>query len=162
MLATVAAVAALLAAWQMIGPEKPVRVPALHPPHAVKAVAAPRPTGTEDDPPVDDSTPPPAPAASADEPTRRDLEAGMEKTKKHVAHCQSLEQFAGTLQVRVVIGKSGSVQSVSVLPPVDKTETAACVIKAVKTTAAFPRFKGELTPSVELVYPFYFRADGVM
>lgn len=164
LLAVAGGAAVLVAAWVLAAPDPPLRIPPLHPPHAVRAAqpTARAPGAPEDDPIVDDAPPPPSATGNPDEPTRRDLEAGMEKTKKHVARCQSLEQFSGTLMVRVVIARSGNVQSVTVQPPLDKTLTGQCVQKAVKNAAEFPRFKGEQTPSVELTYPFFFRGDGVM
>lgn len=162
LLGVVAGAAALAAAWVLAAPDPPLRVPPLHPPHVVRAPqAATRAPGASDEDPIVDDLPP-TPASAADEPTRRDLEAGMEKTKKLVGRCQSLEQFAGTLTVRVVIARSGNVQSVSAVPPFDKTLTGECVVKAVKREASFPRFRGEQTPTVELIYPFFFRNDGVL
>jgi hypothetical protein len=94
--------------------------------------------------------------ALPEEPNRHDLEDAMEKIRTHVDECQALEQFAGTVQVRVVIDRSGSVKSAQAVEPLDETQTGQCVAREVKH-ATFPRFRGTLTPTIELVYPFYFR-----
>jgi hypothetical protein len=91
-----------------------------------------------------------------EEPNRHDLELAMDKIKKRLETCQSLEQFIGTVQVRVIIERSGNVKSANALPPLDQTQTGQCIVKEVKH-ASFPRFRGTLTPSVELIYPVYFR-----
>jgi hypothetical protein len=158
----------VLAAWWQLAPGPTPRVRTLRPPHPVRAAAAADAGArTPDDETAEDT--PPAPVAAGpndlpEQPSRHDLEAGMERVKKQVARCQSLEQVTGALWVRVVIARSGSVQSVSALPPHDKTPTGECVAKAVKHEASFPRFRGELTPTVELTFPFYFRgaSDGVL
>jgi hypothetical protein len=91
-----------------------------------------------------------------EEPNRHDLEDAMDKVKKHVDKCQTLEQFAGIVQVRVVIDRSGNVKNAHALEPLDQTQTGLCVAKEVRH-ASFPRFRGTLTPTIELIYPFYFR-----
>jgi hypothetical protein len=84
---------------------------------------------------------------------RHDLEAGMEKVRAAVGACAEVEHYAGVATVRIVIAPTGAVQAVSVLPPLDETETGACVSKAVRA-ATFPRFRGTVIPTVELTYPF--------
>jgi hypothetical protein len=91
-----------------------------------------------------------------EDPDRHEMEAAMDKVRKRVEACQSLEQLAGIIQVRLVIDRSGNVRSAHVLPPLDETQTGLCVAREVKH-ASFPRFRGTLTPTVELIYPFYFR-----
>jgi hypothetical protein len=91
-----------------------------------------------------------------EDPDRHDLEDAMEKVRKRVEACQALEQLAGIVQVRVVIDRSGSVKSAHALEPLDETQTGQCVAREVKH-AVFPPFRGTLTPTVELVFPFYFR-----
>jgi hypothetical protein len=92
---------------------------------------------------------------SGEEPTRRDLEAGMAAAEARVLACRSVENFAGLLSVRVVITRGGQVQSATVLPPNDQTPTASCVAHAVQS-ATFAHFRGQLHPTVELIYPFSF------
>ena len=91
-----------------------------------------------------------------EEPDRHDLEEAMEKVRKRVESCQSLEQLAGIVQVRLVIDRSGNVKSAHALEPLDQTQTGQCVAREVRH-ASFPRFRGTLTPTIELIYPFYFR-----
>jgi hypothetical protein len=91
-----------------------------------------------------------------EEPDRHEMEEAMEKVRKRVEACQSLEQLAGIVQVRVVIDRSGNVKSAHAVEPLDETQTGQCVAREVKH-ASFPRFRGTLTPTIELVYPFYFR-----
>jgi hypothetical protein len=91
-----------------------------------------------------------------EEPGRHDFEQAMAKVRPRVDQCRQLEQFVGLVQVRVVIERSGGVKSAQTLPPLDETQTGQCVAKAVRY-AAFPRFRGTLTPTIELIYPFYFR-----
>ncbi len=91
-----------------------------------------------------------------EEPPRHDLEQAMEKVRPRVEQCQSLEQFVGIVQVHLVIERSGGVKSAQAVAPLDETQTGQCVAKAARS-ALFPRFRGTLTPTIELVFPFYFR-----
>ena len=91
-----------------------------------------------------------------EEPFRHEFEQAMEKVRSRVDLCRPLEQFVGLVQVRVVIDRSGGVRSAQALPPLDESQTGQCVAKAVRY-ASFPRFRGTLTPTIELIYPFYFR-----
>ncbi len=153
----VLAIGALACAWVLAAPDPAVRVPPLHPPHPVRTAQPARPPAPDDEPPAEET---PAPAQN-DGPTRRDLEAGMEQVKKQVWRCHDVEQFQGLLNVHLVITRAGSVQSAQVLPPLDKTETATCVVRAVKQ-ASFARFRGAENPTVELTWPFFFRPDGLL
>ena len=87
---------------------------------------------------------------------RRELEAGVARARRVVDQCQDLEQFVGTIKVRIVIARSGGVQSAQALPPLDETQTGECVAKAIRHHASFARFKGTLYPTMELTYAFYF------
>ena len=69
--------------------------------------------------------------------------------------CRDVEQFAGFLTVRLVIEKTGSVKSTTVLPPVEKTRTAECVKHALRGLS-FPKFRGTWMPQIEWNYPFWF------
>jgi hypothetical protein len=91
-----------------------------------------------------------------EEPNRHDLEDAMERVRKRVEACQSLEQLAGVVQVQMTIDRSGNVKSAHTLPPLDATQTGQCVAREVRH-ASFPRFRGTLTPTIELTFPFYFR-----
>ena len=56
----------------------------------------------------------------------------------------------------MVIDRSGGVKSAHALEPLDETATGQCVAEEVRH-ASFPHFRGTLTPTIELTYPFYFR-----
>jgi outer membrane biosynthesis protein TonB len=86
---------------------------------------------------------------------RRHLEAAMAKVKPHVMACRDLEQFSGYLTVKLVVGRSGGVQSVHVVSPPARSETGDCVVKALRRLS-FPRFRGSVAPTVEWTYPFLF------
>ena len=55
-----------------------------------------------------------------------------------------------------MIDRSGNVKSAQALEPLDQTQTGQCVAKESRH-ASFPRFRGTLTPTIELTYPVYFR-----
>jgi hypothetical protein len=154
------ALGVVVAAWQRLRPAPSVRIPKLEPPRPVRVAAASdggvSSHAAEDEPAADDAPPERAPTELPEHPGRRDFEASMARVKHAVGRCQSLEQVSGTVTVRLVIGRSGGVQSAVALPPYDRTRTGECVVRAVKQ-ATFPRFRGEPTPTVELIYPFYFR-----
>jgi hypothetical protein len=57
--------------------------------------------------------------------------------------------------VKLTIEKNGSVRSIQVQPPVDKTRTADCVKHALHGLS-FPRFRGTYIPEIEWSYPFLF------
>lgn len=69
--------------------------------------------------------------------------------------CRDVEQFAGILTVRLVIARSGNLQSAQVQPPAAETRTADCVKHALRGLQ-FPRFRGTYTPTIEWTYPFLF------
>jgi hypothetical protein len=91
-----------------------------------------------------------------EEPGRHDFETAMDKVRRRVEECGKLEQFVGTVQVHLVIDRGGGVRSAKAMPPVDETRTGQCVAQEVRH-ASFARFRGDLTPTIELIYPFYFR-----
>jgi hypothetical protein len=91
-----------------------------------------------------------------EEPGRHDFEQAMLKIMPKLIACQSVEQLVGIVQVHLVIDKSGNVKSAQALPPIDQTQTGQCVAKESRH-ASFPRFRGTLTPTIELTYPIYFR-----
>jgi hypothetical protein len=123
----------------------------------VKAAAAPSANGASDEElPADDPLAVVETDGLPEEPSRHDFELAMAKVQAAVDACQALEQFVGTVQVHAVINKNGLLQSAQALPPLDTTETGKCVAKAVRA-AQLPKFRGTLTPTIELTYPFYFR-----
>jgi len=154
----VLALAAALAVWLWRPPSGAVAAPPLKPIHLTpRAKTADSPDseiGTEDQPIMPVGT-----KELPEQLDRRQLEAGMAKVK--LDKCRHAEEppYTGTLTVRVTIGRSGSVQSVGVLPPAEGTLTAQCVAKQVKRDAEFPAFRGTLVPTVELTWPFLFSLD---
>lgn len=88
---------------------------------------------------------------------RAEIEAGMERVEPSVIQCKHLEEASGTVTVRLEVGASGSVQSVVVLPPFADTKTGQCVARAVRG-ASFPSFAPVPTPTLTIVYPYYFQA----
>ena len=91
-----------------------------------------------------------------EEPGRHDFENAMLKIMPRLMSCQTLESFVGTVQVHLVIDRSGNVKSAQALQPLDQTQTGQCVAKESRH-ASFPRFRGTLTPTIELTFPVYFR-----
>jgi hypothetical protein len=151
-----------LVAWRGDGPAPtqtpPVvtaRLRALGTSSAPVAQAAPSPS-SEEDVVAEDPTPAMDPSGVPEELGRRELEGGMERVWPLIEACQSLEQFVGIATVELTIKNSGGVQSVTLLPPLDQTQTGECMAKAVKT-ASFPKFRGTLAPTINLTYQFLFR-----
>ena len=90
---------------------------------------------------------------------RHDLEAVIDKVKpKVLQQCRDVEQFAGFLTVKLTIEKNGSVRSIQVQPPVDKTRTADCVTWARRTIERYP---GHLPPYYALVAAAALQGDSV-
>ncbi|MDB4971415.1 MAG: hypothetical protein JWN44_7104 [Myxococcales bacterium] len=114
------------------------------------SVAAP-----EDEPAAEEPAAAPVHAGPPEQLNRHDLETAIDKVKPKVMGCRDVEQFTGFLTVRLVIEKSGSLKSASVLPPVDKTRTAECVRHALRGLS-FPKFRGTWVPQIEWSYPFWF------
>ena len=114
------------------------------------ALAAP-----EDEPVADEPAASPVHVGPQEQLTRHDLETAIDKVRGKVLGCRDVEQFAGFLTVRLVIDKSGSVKSTTVLPPVEKTRTAECVKHALHGLS-FPKFRGTWMPQIEWSYPFWF------
>jgi hypothetical protein len=90
---------------------------------------------------------------------RRDLEGGMAHVKSRVQKCIE-DPLDGVISARMTIGRSGSVQTVELLPPFDSAPQAECLAKALKH-AAFPAFRGALQPTIELTFPFLVRGGQV-
>jgi hypothetical protein len=87
---------------------------------------------------------------------RHDLENAIDRVRDKVMQCRAVEQFSGLLTVKLVITRNGSLQSASVLPPVEQTRTAECVRHALRGLS-FPRFRGTYLPTIEWTYPFLFK-----
>lgn len=162
--AAVVLLLAALAGWSFYAPDHPATAPPLDPPRLPSAASRSKPEGAPDnEAPVEDL--PTMPVGTIELPEqldRRQLEAGMEKARKHVERCRAVEPFTGTLTVRVTIAKNGNVQSVALLPPpetIDKTPFGECVKKALKLRGSFPRFRGTVLPTIELQYPYLFGPD---
>jgi hypothetical protein len=152
--------AALLIAWRR-GEPAPTETPPVVTPRlrALSSPPAPQPAASpssEEDVVAEDPTPAMDPSGVPEELGRRDLEGGMERVRPQVEACQSLEQFVGIAMVELTINHAGGVQSVTLLPPLDQTQTGECMAKAVKT-ASFPKFRGTLAPTIDLTYQFLFR-----
>jgi outer membrane biosynthesis protein TonB len=150
-----------LAFWLVHAPAAKVQAQPLHVPKLAgtqphtRATDAPELEAAQDDAPL-------MPVGTVDLPEqldRRQLEAAMNKIKPHLEKCRHVEEFTGTLTVRLTIAKSGNVQSVLLVTPAEKTLTSECVLKTVRS-ASFPRFRGTLLPTIELTYPFLFRPEG--
>ncbi len=134
----------------------PVRTPRLaRPAKPIKPAASSGSTTPEEG---DEESPADHVEQAGEEPTRRELEAGMAAVEPRVLACRGVENFVGSLSVRVTIARSGGVQSVIVQPPNEGTATAKCVQHAVQS-ATFAHFRGQIHPTVELVYPFDFVAE---
>ena len=110
----------------------------------------------EDEPVAEEPTAQPVHSGPPEQLNRHDLEAVIDKVKpKVLQQCAGVEQFSGFLTVKLTIEKNGSVRSIQVQPPVDKTRTADCVKHALHGLS-FPRFRGTYIPEIEWSYPFLF------
>jgi hypothetical protein len=161
--AAVACVAGALALglWLTHTPSAKVEAQPLHVPKLTNAQPKAHSTDSpENEGPAEEA--PLMPVGTADLPEqldRRQLEAGMAKAKIQIERCRRLEEFVGSLTVKLTIAKSGNVQSAVLVSPADKSQTSDCVLKTVRN-ASFPRFRGTLLPTVELTYPLLFRQEG--
>jgi len=136
-------------------PAPVVRAPRKARPHSAmdpRGVALAQP---EDEPVADEPAAEPVHAGPPEALNRHDLETAIDKVKPKVLQCREVEQFSGFLTVKLTIDKNGSVHSMSVQPPVDKTRTADCVKHALRGLS-FPRFRGTYVPQIEWSYPFLF------
>ena len=109
----------------------------------------------EDEPVADEPAAQPVQAGPPEQLNRHDLENAMDHMQPRVLQCKEVEGYAGFLTVKLTIEHSGSLRSLSVLPPVDKTRTADCVKHALHGIS-FPRFRGTYFPQIEWSYPFLF------
>jgi hypothetical protein len=110
----------------------------------------------EDEPVAEEPAAAPVLSGPPEMPSRQDLEGAMLKQSQHVLQsCRDVEQFTGLLVVRLVIARSGNVQSMQVQPPAAETRTAECVKHALRGLS-FPRFAGTYAPTIEWSYPFLF------
>ena len=130
---------------------RPAHRPRLPPP--TPGVAAP-----DDEPVADEPTAAPVRGGPPEQLDRHDLEDTLARARPKVLACQKLEQVTGFVTVKMVIAKTGNLQSVAVLPPLDKTRTADCVKHALRGLT-FPRFRGTLIPTIEWTYPFLFKPE---
>ncbi len=112
----------------------------------------------EDEPVADEPAAQPVHAGPPEQLGRHDLENAIDKLRPKVMQCRDVEQFSGFLTVKLTIERNGSVRSVAVEPPVDKTLTADCVKHALHGLS-FPRFRGTWMPQIEWTYPFLFAAE---
>jgi hypothetical protein len=161
------ALGAGVAVWLHHEPSDPVVAPPLVVPiikrsavHAAAPAAA-VPDSPEAEPAAEEA--PTLPVGTAELPEqldRRQLEQGMEKANNAVEKCHQLENFVGTIIVRVTIAQKGNPQSTQLATPAARTPTTDCVVKAVQRNASFPPFRGTTIPSIELTYPFLFKEDG--
>lgn len=109
----------------------------------------------EDEPVAEEPAAQPVHSGPQEQLNRHDLEAAIDKVKPKVLQCRSVEQFSGFVTVKLTIERNGSVRSVAVQPPVDKTPTADCVKHALRGLS-FPHFRGTYMPQIEWTYPFLF------
>lgn len=109
----------------------------------------------EDEPVAEEPAAQPVHAGPPEQLSRHDLEDAIDKVKPKVLQCREVEQLAGLFTVKLTIEKNGSVRSIVVAPPLDKTRTAECVKRALRGLS-FPRFAGTYIPEIEWSYPFLF------
>lgn len=157
-------VCAVVIAWVWLRPLGDATLPApiVHPPRAHKPalparlapVAAP-----EDEPVAEDPAAAPVRVGIPEMLNRHDLENAIDRVRGKVMQCHDVEQFSGMFTVKMVIARSGNLQSASVPPPLDQTKTAPCVLKALRGMS-FPRFRGTYLPTIEWSYPFLFKDGG--
>ena len=114
----------------------------------------------EDEPVAEEPAAQPVQAGPPEQLGRHDLEGVIDRVKGKVMQgCKDVEGFSGFMNVRMTIERNGSVRSIVVLPPVEKTRTAECVKHALRGIS-FPRFRGTWMPQIEWVYPFLFVGPG--
>lgn len=156
-------VCAAVIAWVWLRPlhEGALPAPVTHAPRKARAVSPAGLAQPEDEPVAEEPAAAPVQTGPPEQLSRHDLEGALDKVRAKVMQCREVEQYSGFLTVKMTIGKSGNLQAVSVMPPVDKTRTADCVKKALRHIS-FPRFRGTLLPApgtIEWSYPFLFK-DG--
>ena len=156
-------VCAAAVAWVWLRPlgDAPLPPPAEHAPRVKKKAAARSPSAVvapEDEPLAEEPAAAPVQAGPPEMLNRHDLENGIERVRKKVMQCHDVEQFSGLMTVKLIIARSGNVQSATVQPPLAETRTADCVKKALHGLS-FPRFRGTYLPTIEWSYPFLFK-DG--
>lgn len=148
-------------AWVWLRPlhDGPLPEPVQHAPRRARPKVTSHAVAPPDDEPVaEEPAAAPVQAGPPETLDRHALENTLERVKPKVMACHDVEQLTGFLTVKMVIARSGNLQSVSVLPPLDKTKTADCVKHALHGLT-FPRFRGTYLPTIEWTYPFLFR-DG--
>jgi hypothetical protein len=156
-------VCGVVIAWVWLRPlhEGSLPPPVARGPRKARPLADPRRgalVAPEDEPVAEDPAAAPVQAGPPEKLGRHDLENAIDKVRGNVLACRDVEQYSGILTVKMTIAKSGNLQSVSVMPPVDKTRTAECVKRALHHLS-FPRFRGTVMPTIEWSYPFLFK-DG--
>jgi outer membrane biosynthesis protein TonB len=154
-------VCAAVIAWVWLRPlhNGPLPAPVTHTlrkkPRVVEGDPAAPVAQPEDEPAADEPTARPVQSGPPEMLNRHDLEYAMLKVQPKVLQCKDVEQFTGTMMVRLVVGKNGGVQSLTVLSPGEKTKTADCVKHALRSLS-FPHFRGTYIPTIEWTYPFLF------
>jgi hypothetical protein len=162
-------VCAAVVAWVWLRPMGDASLPAPveHAPRARKKMPANRPMQAAapvvapEDEPVADEPAAPVQAGMPEMLNRHDLENTIDHVRDKVMQCHSVEQFSGLMSVKLVIARAGTLQSMTVLPPLEQTRTAECVRRALRGLT-FPRFRGTYLPApstIEWTYPFIFK-DG--
>jgi hypothetical protein len=134
----------------------------------------------EDEPVAEDPTATPVQSGPPEMLSRHDLETAMGKVEGKVMQCRDAEPFTGVVNVKMVIAKSGNVQSLSVVPPqapptqpgtslgtvapagllpmVPGPKMTECVKRALRGLS-FPRFRGTYLQTIEWTYPFLFTSS---
>jgi len=107
----------------------------------------------EDEPVADEPAAQPVRTGPPEQLNRHDLENAIDHYRSKVLACKDAEQYNGFVMVKMTIERNGSLHSISVQPPVDKTRTADCVKHALHGLS-FPHFRGTYVPQIEWTYPF--------
>ncbi len=74
----------------------------------------------------------------------------MAPIKERVHDCYAEFEVSGTATVKLVVDRDGSIETMNVLAPFDKTPTGYCISTALKGTS-FPHFRGD---KMIITYPF--------
>jgi hypothetical protein len=80
----------------------------------------------------------------------KQINAALAGARERVRDCYTEFQQAGTATVKLVVSREGSIETMTLAPPFDKTPTGYCIRTAIKGTS-FPHFKQE---KMLITYPF--------
>jgi hypothetical protein len=89
-------------------------------------------------------------AALPEQLSPQQINASLQPAKGRVHDCYAEFEVAGTANVKLVVKQDGTIESISLTAPFDKTPSGYCIRTAIKGSV-FPKFRGE---KMNIDYPF--------